>query len=99
MKPSSHRPLTAAIATILAFAVLTPVAHAQQQASSPTMREQRAKRMAELGKGKEEAKQSEDKDKPVQYPNATRTAPDAKSGGKMVKNLQARSEERRRERV
>lgn len=89
MKPSSHRPLTAAIATILAFAVLTPVAHAQQQASSPTMREQRAKRMAELGKGKEEAKQSEDKDKPVQYPNATRTAPDAKSGGKMVKNLQA----------
>ena len=59
MKPSSRRPLVAAIATVLALAVLAPVAHAQQQASSPTMREQRAKRMSELGKGKEDVKQEE----------------------------------------
>lgn len=89
MKPSPRRSLSAAISVALALAVLAPVAHAQQQASYTTMREQRAKRMADLGKGKEEAKQSEDKDKPVQYPNATRTAPEAKSSGKMVKNLQA----------
>ena len=87
MKPSSHRQLTATIATVLAFAVLTPVAHAQQQASSPTMREQRAKRMAELGKAKDAAKEEEAK--PAAYPNATRVSPEAKSTPKMTKNLQA----------
>ena len=46
--------------------------------------------MAELGKGKEEAKQAEDK--PAAYPNATRTQPDAKSSGKMIKNLQGLQE-------
>jgi tetratricopeptide (TPR) repeat protein len=54
------------------------------------MRQQRAERMAELGKGKEEAKQAEDK--PAAYPNATRTQPDAKSSGKMIKNLQGLQE-------
>ena len=90
MKPSSRRPLVAAIATVLALAVLAPVAHAQQQASSPTMREQRAKRMSELGKGKEDVKQEEAKQ--AAYPNATRVSPEAKSSGKMVKNLQSLQE-------
>ena len=84
------RPLFVALATALALATLAPAADAQQQASSPTMREQRAKRMAELGKGKEEAKQVEQK--PAQYPNATRVSPDAKANGKIVKNLQALQE-------
>jgi len=83
----AHNPLFVALATALALATLAPVADAQQQASSPTMREQRAKRMAELGKGKEEAKQAEQK--PAQFPNATRVAPDAKANGKIVKDLQA----------
>ncbi|MEG3048620.1 MAG: hypothetical protein RR792_00335 [Thermomonas sp.] len=88
MTLSARHPLTAGIAAVLALAVLAPVAHAQQQASSPTMREQRAKRMAELGKEKkDEGKQEEAK--PAAYPNATRVSPEAKASGKMTKNLQA----------
>lgn len=83
----AQRPLFVALATAMAFATLTPAADAQQQSSSPSMREQRAKRMAELGKGKEEAKKAEEK--PAQYPNATRVSPDAKANGKIVKDLQA----------
>ena len=90
MNRFAHRPLFVALATALALATLATAADAQQQASSPTMREQRAKRMAELGKGKEEAKQAEQK--PAQYPNATRVSPDAKANGKLVKNLQALQE-------
>ena len=86
----AQRPLFVALTAALAFATLAPAAHAQQQASSPTMREQRAKRMAELGKGKEDAKQAEQK--PAQYPNATRVSPDAKANPKIVKNLQALQE-------
>lgn len=83
----AQRPLAIALSATLGLLVLAPPAEAQQQAASPTMREQRAKRLAELGKTKEDAKQAEAK--PAQYPNATRTAPDAKASGKMVKNLQA----------
>ena len=90
MKPSLNRSLAASVAAVLALAVVAP-AYAQQDPTATTgtktMRQQRAERMAELGKGKEEAKQAEDK--PALYPNATRTAPDAKSSGKMIKNLQA----------
>ena len=90
MKPSLNRSLAASVAAVLAVAVVAP-AYAQQDPTATTgtktMRQQRAERMAELGKGKEEAKQAEDK--PALYPNATRTAPDAKSSGKMIKNLQA----------
>ena len=86
----AQRPLFIALTAAVAFATLAPAADAQQQASSPSMREQRAKRMAELGKGKEEAKQAEQK--PAQYPNATRVSPDAKANPKIVKNLQALQE-------
>ena len=94
MKLSLNRSLAASVAAVLALAVIAP-ANAQQDPTATTrtktMREQRAERMAELGKGKEEAKQAEDK--PALYPNATRTAPDAKSSGKMIKNLQALQEQ------
>jgi tetratricopeptide (TPR) repeat protein len=83
----AQRPLFVALAAALALATVAPAAHAQQDKASPTMREQRAKRMAELGKGKEEAKQAEKK--PAQYPNATRVSPDAKASGKTVKQLEA----------
>ena len=89
MTRNARHPL--AIAMTLALGLVTvPTVDAQQQAASPTMREQRAKRLAELGKGKEDAKQAEAK--PAQYPNATRIAPDAKANGKMVKNLQGLQE-------
>lgn len=87
MTRNARHPLAIALTLALGLLTVAPTVDAQQQASSPTMREQRAKRMAELGKGKEDAKQAEAK--PAQYPNATRTAPDAKASGKMVKNLQA----------
>lgn len=86
----AHRPLFVALAGALALATVAPVAQAQQDKGTPTMREQRAKRMAELGKGKEEAKQPEQK--PAQYPNATRVSPEAKANGKVVKDLQAMQE-------
>ena len=91
MKPSFNRSLAASVAAVLALAVIAP-ANAQQQeppSKEPkSMREQRAERMAELGKGKEEAKKPTET-KAAVYPNATRTAPSATSGGKMVKHLQA----------
>ncbi|MBP8098297.1 MAG: hypothetical protein KAY03_03180 [Arenimonas sp.] len=87
MTRNARQPLAIAMTLALGLLTVAPTVDAQQQAASPTMREQRAKRMAELGKGKEDAKQEEAK--PAQYPNATRTAPDAKASGKMVKNLQA----------
>ena len=40
----AQRPLFVALSAALAFAVLAPAAHAQQDKASPTMREQRAKR-------------------------------------------------------
>ena len=94
MTPSFRRPLATSVAAALALALLAPTAAAQDPASSnrtKSMREQRAERMAELGKGKDEAKQAESK--PALYPNATRTSPDAKSNGKMIKNLQALQEQ------
>ncbi len=86
----AQRPLATALSCALGLLVLAPLAEAQNPSGNSgtmSMREQRAKRMAELGKAKEEATQAEAK--PAQYPNATRTAPDAKASGKMVKNLQA----------
>ena len=86
MSRNLSHPLAIAMTAALGLLTIAPIVEAQQQSSTPTMREQRAKRMAELGKGKEEAKQVEQK--PAQYPNATRVAPEAKANGKMVKNLQ-----------
>ena len=90
----SNRPLYTALSTALALALLAPAAVAQDPSKNTTgstsMREQRAKRMAELGKGKEEAKQAEQK--PALYPNASRVSPDAKASPKVVKHLQAMQE-------
>lgn len=83
----THHPLAIALTVALGLLTIAPIAEAQQQDSKPlTMREQRAKRMAELGKGKQEAKQAEQK--PAAYPNATRVAPEAKASPKTIKNLQ-----------
>ena len=94
MKPPFNRSLAAAVAAVLALAVIAPANATQDPAATTgtkSMRQQRAERMAELGKGKEDTKQAEAK--PAVYPNATRTAPEAKSNGKMIKNLQALQEQ------
>ena len=83
----TRHPLAIAMTVALGLLVVAPVVEAQQDSKPLTMREQRAKRMAELGKGKEEAKQAEKR--PALYPNATRVAPDAKANPKVVKLLQA----------
>ncbi|MES2858009.1 MAG: hypothetical protein V4704_02370 [Pseudomonadota bacterium] len=87
------RPLSVAIGGSLLLALLAPVVGAQNPSSSvgaTSMREQRAKRQAELGKTAGDATPA------VQaaalFPNATRVAPDAKASSKMVKNLQALQE-------
>ena len=86
----TRHPLAIAMTVALGMLVITPIAEAQQQAGGTSMREQRAKRMAELGKGKKEARQEEQK--PAKYPNATRVAPEAKANAKIVKQLQALQE-------
>jgi tetratricopeptide (TPR) repeat protein len=83
------KPIHIAIAAALALAVVAPLANAQQ--TEPlTMRQQRAKRMAELGKGeaKAETGKAAAAQKAALYPNATRVAPDAKSSGKILKDMQ-----------
>ena len=88
MKISHTRPLVVAIASLLAAAVATP-AFAQAQdvgAGGSTMREQRAKRLKELGRD-QESKQAKEEAAP-RYPNATRQSPEAKAKGKGLKELQ-----------
>lgn len=90
---TTHRvhPLPVALACALVLAVVAPFASAQDVGSpSPSMREQRAKRMQELGKGKAEQASKSEQEKPAIYPNASRVSPEqAKSSGKMLKELQA----------
>ncbi len=91
MTPSAIRPLHIAIAAALALAVVAPTVSAQQPSKPLSMREQRAKRMAELGKGKAETTQAVEQ-KAALYPEATRQSPEGKSTGSMLKNLQALQE-------
>ena len=86
----AKRPLFAALTIALACATVAPVVHAQQDKAPLSMREQRAKRMAELGKGQEDSKQAEQK--PALFPNATRVSPEAKASGKTIKQLQGLQE-------
>lgn len=86
MTSFNSRPVAVAVSAVLACMLAVPVAQAQQQAGSTSMREQRAQRLAELGKDKKDTAPVEQK--PAQYPNATRVPPDAKASGKMVKHLQ-----------
>jgi len=98
-----HRPIVLALAAVIGVAGFAPALHAQQYGSPPpsqqpastdqepastTMRGQRARRMAELGKGKPKAGQPMEAAKPALFPNATRVAPDAKASVKMIKPLQ-----------
>ena len=84
MTQQSRRPLTIALATALGVLTLAPVVHAGPQATS--MREERARRLAELGKGQKTEQAQEAK--PALYPNATRQSPDAKASPKTIKPLQ-----------
>lgn len=84
MKISNLRPLALAIAAMLAIS-FTASAIAQDVGGS-SMREQRAKRMKELGHDKE-SKQAKEEAAPL-YPNATRQSPEAKAKGKGLKDLQ-----------
>jgi len=87
MNASSHiRPLAIAVCAVLSLAIAAPV-FAQQQAGSTSLREQRAKRMKELGKGTDTAKQGETQEQQL-YPNATRVSPEAKAKGDNLKALQ-----------
>lgn len=87
MKNHHSRPLTLAIAATLVAAFASPV-FAQQGygQTGDSARAQRAKRLKELGKGEETAKQQEAQ--PALYPNATRQSPEAQSKGKGLKALQ-----------
>ena len=83
---STLRPLTLAVATVLLAAFAIP-AFAQEdygKVSGDSAREQRAKRLKELGK--DEAKKEDAR--PALYPNATRESPEAKAKGKGLKALQ-----------
>lgn len=84
---STLRPLTLAVATALLAALAMP-AFAQQEnygkVGGDSAREQRAKRLKELGK--DEAKKEEAR--PALYPNASRQSPEAKAKGKGLKDLQ-----------
>ena len=88
MTKPSRRPLTIALTAALGVLVLAPVAHADPQSQATSMREQRARRQAELGHSQQKPEEA----KPAIYPNATRQAPEGKASPKMIKNLQALQE-------
>ncbi len=90
MNKSIRRPLVAALCGALGLMVLAPSASAQQQSGTTSMREQRAKRMAELGKNKEAEQKTEEA--AALYPSATRVQPEAKANPKIVKQLQEMQE-------
>lgn len=86
MSQMLRQPLVIALTAALGALALAPVVHADPQSS---MREERARREAELGKGKPAAKAEA---KAPDYPNATRQSPDAKASPKAIKLLQAMQE-------
>lgn len=90
MNKSIRRPLVAALCGALGLMVLAPSASAQQQSGTTSMREQRAKRMAELGKNKDAEQKTEEA--AALYPSATRVQPEAKANPKIVKQLQEMQE-------
>ncbi len=81
-------PIHFALATALAMAVVAPLVSAQGVGRT-SMREQREKRLQELGKGKADQAKKAEEQKPALYPNAPRVVGEAKSSGKMLKELQA----------
>lgn len=83
--PSHLRPLVIAVCAALSFAIAAPVF--AQDVGSTSMRDQRAKRMKELGKDSDSKKKQEEV-APL-YPNATRQSPEAEAKGQNLKALQA----------
>ena len=84
MNATPFRPLVLAVCAALSVAVAAPV-FAQDNTGSTSMREQREKRMKELGKKKDGDKKQEEAQQ--LYPNATRTSPEAEAK-KYLKDLQ-----------
>ncbi|KGQ19174.1 TPR domain containing protein [Lysobacter dokdonensis DS-58] len=78
------RPLVLALCTIVSVAAVAP-AFAQQQAESGSMRDQRAKRMKELGKEKDSKQAAKEE---AMWPGATRVEPKDEAKGKNLKSLQ-----------
>ena len=91
---SIQRPLAHAVAAALVLALIAPFAAAQAPTTGTTsMRDQRAKRLAELGKDtKDKQEATQVVQTPARFPDATRVSPEAKTGAKMVKHLQALQE-------
>lgn len=83
MSKQLRNSLAVAVTAALGVAMLAPVvAHADPQS---TMREERARRRAELGK---KDKQEQAETKPSRYPDATRQQPDIQPSPKLIKRLQ-----------
>jgi len=85
MKISNVRPLSVAISLALLASFAAPVL-AQDVGSSGTMREQRAKRLKELGRD-QDSKKAQEEAAPL-FPNATRQSPEAKAKGNGLEQLQ-----------
>lgn len=86
---SNIRPLTMVIAAVMLGMFATPILAQSDYGNVGTgsMREQRAKRLKELGKTTEEKQAKAVEETPL-YPNATRQSPEAKAKGKGLKALQ-----------
>lgn len=83
----SHvRPLTLAVLTALSLSVAVPALAQDVGSTGSSMREQRAKRLKELGRD-EDSKKAQEEAAPL-FPNATRQSPEAKAKGKGLKDLQ-----------
>ena len=81
-------PVHVALASALAVALVIPLASAQQDAAAPCASSAKSA-CKELGKGKPDQAKNAEAEKPALYPNAARVSPEAKSTGKMLKELQA----------
>jgi tetratricopeptide (TPR) repeat protein len=86
MKTPSIRPLAFAVIAALAVSVALPALAQDVGSTGSSMREQRAKRLKELGRDPE-SKKAQEEVAPL-YPNATRQSPEAKAKGKGLKELQ-----------
>ncbi len=84
MKISFTGPAPRALIAVLVATLALPVF--AQDVGAGSMREQRAKRMKELGRDQDSAKKKEEA-APL-YPNATRQSPEAMAKGKGLKELQ-----------
>ena len=86
MKTLSLRPLRFAIIAVLSMSVAAPVFAQDVGSTGGSMREQRAKRLKELGRAQESSKPQQESAQ--LYPNATRKSPEAMAKGRGLKELQ-----------